>query len=505
MSIYDFEKERDFECDDIDFIVIGGGIVGSFVSHYINKQSGKKIVVLEAGGEKPTKGREWFQVEHLETNYRGALDGRFTGLGGTSAYWGGALIPVSETELLADDWPQKYLDIFKYSNQIEDFFKLGINSDYSHNEFDLPPEYVKRRINYPKFKNRNVTRLLHRKLYQDRNFIYVLNARVTRFNFKLGLVKSLIIVSPSGQTREIPVKRVIIAAGALESTRMLLDIYGRNETMFRDKKMLPTRSLVDHVSIPIAELSEFDFKEMNLLYGLKLNSHGMYKIKYESSRTECNYSLDIRFSTADNSPRDLARQIMQSLQKDRIIEINLFFKLLKNFKFFFKALYWRYILKTVLEPRDSKLIINLIISQNVHDDNFVELSSIEDRDGIKRLKLHWSVTSSDVSQIFSATEELRTTWANSKLSKRSNVDFFDKNQILKSINMTGGTLHPSGMIKIGSNIQTDDLDLNFKVHGTKNLYCLTSAALPTITAVNPVMTTLLLGCQLGEHIVNNDF
>lgn len=505
MSIYNFEKERNFECDDIDFIVIGGGIVGSFVSHYINKQSGRKTLVLEAGGEQPTNGCEWFQVEHLETNYRGALDGRFTGLGGTSSYWGGALIPVSETELLADKWPQRYLDIFKYSNQIEDFFKLGINSDYSHNKSELPPEYIKRIITYPKFKNRNVAKLLLSKLYKDRNFNYVLNARVIGFNFELGLVKSLTIVSPSGQTREIPAKRVIIAAGALESTRMLLDIYKQNETTFSDKKMLPTRSLVDHVSIPIAELSDFDFKEMNLLYGLKWNAHRMYKIKYESDRTESNYSLDIRFSMADKSPRDLARQIMQSLQKDRMIDINLLIKLLKNFRFFFKALYWRYILKTVLEPRESKLIINLIISQNIHNDNFVELSSIEDRDGIKRLKLNWSVTSSDVSQIFSATEELRTTWTNSELSNRSRVSFFDKNQILKSINMTGGTLHPSGMIKIGSNIQTDDLDLNLKVHGTENLYCLTSAALPTITAVNPVMTTLLLGCQLGEHIVNQEF
>jgi choline dehydrogenase-like flavoprotein len=118
------------------------------------------------------------------------------------------------------------------------------------------------------------------------------------------------------------------------------------------------------------------------------------------------------------------------------------------------------------------------------------------------LKIDWSVTSADTSQIFSAMKEFQSNWAKSGLSKRCSFVLFDRNRVLQTISNTGGTLHPSGLMKIGTNSELDDLDLNLKVHGTRNLYCLSSGVLPTITTVNPVMTTLLLGCKLSEKLLD---
>jgi len=499
---YNFDKEGDFECENVDIVIVGGGIVGSFIGHRLSQMSNKKVIILEAGSEKPSADYDWLQVEPNESKYRGAVHGRTIGLGGTSSKWGGALIPVSESELLSDLWPPEYLDLIKYSRHIEDFFNLNHKPYENRNQSELFPAYSKRVVKFPSFRNRNVFQLIRKELIRNNDFKYVLNARVTQFNFCRDLVSSVVISSPSGHSRLIRAEKFIVTTGALESTRMLLDIYAKNQTVFEGKKLPQIRSLVDHVSIPIGELIEFDFKDMSLLFGLKFNSKGMHKIKYESNLPCLNYSLDIKFAAVDKSPRELVRKIMQALQKRKPIDVKVLLNLAVNTGFILKSLLWRYLFKTFLESRNSKLIVNLTISQSTHSDNFVRLGSARDEDGIARLKIDWSVTSADTSQIFSAMKEFQSNWANSGLSKKCSFVLYDRNRVLQTISNTGGTLHPSGLIKIGTNSELDDLDLNLKVHGTRNFYCLSSGVLPTITTVNPVMTTLLLGCKLSENLLD---
>lgn len=502
MTYYNFDDNVDFDCKNVDIVIVGGGIVGSFIGHRLNQISNKKVLILEAGSEKPGADHDWFQVEPDKSTYRGATNGRLIGLGGTSSKWGGALVPVSETEILSDCWPPEYVDLIKYSRHIEDFFNLDPGPYEFRNQSELFPAYSKRIIKYPSFKNRNVFQVISKELIHNNEFKYVLNARVTQFDFSNDLLNSVEICSPSGHIRLIYAKKFIITTGALESTRLLLDLYEKNQTVFESKKSPQIRKLVDHVSIPIGELTEFNFKDMNLLFGLKLNSNSMHRVKYESNLPFLNYSLDIKFAPADKSPRESVRKIMQVIQKRKRIELKSLLHLAVNTGFILKALLWKYLFRTLIESRNSKLMVNLTISQNPHSDNFVQLGSTRDENGIKRLKINWSVTAADRSQIFSAMKELQSNWHFSGLSKKCNLVLYDKNQVLQAINNNGGALHPSGLIKIGTNPELDDLDLDFKVHGTTNLYCLTSGVFPTITTVNPVMTTLLFGCKLSENLLD---
>ena len=272
MTYFNFDKDGDFECENVDIVIVGGGIVGSFIGHRVRQMSNKKVIILEAGSEKPGADYDWFQVEQNESKYRGAIHGRTTGLGGTSSKWGGALIPVSETEILSDLWPLEFLDLIKYSKHIEDFFELDHKPYDFKIQSELFPAYSKRVIKFPSFKNRNVFRLIRKELLHNNEFKYVLNARVTQFNFSKNLLSGVVICSPSGHTRLIHAEKFIVTTGALESTRMLLDIYEKNQKVFAGKKSPQIRSLVDHVSIPIGELTEFNFRDMNLLFGLKFTS-----------------------------------------------------------------------------------------------------------------------------------------------------------------------------------------------------------------------------------------
>lgn len=65
-----------------------------------------------------------------------------------------------------------------------------------------------------------------------------------------------------------------------------------------------------------------------------------------------------------------------------------------------------------------------------------------DEDCSARLRIKWSVTSADVSQIFSAVKEFESIGAIQIYPRNVVLFLYDKNQVLQTINNTGGTLHP---------------------------------------------------------------
>src|SRR5215831_4541937 len=74
-------------------LIIGGGIAGLLLAVKLREHK-IPVVVLESGGpDDIAQPHPLNEVEHLGQVYRGALDGRARGLGGTPSLWGGALIP----------------------------------------------------------------------------------------------------------------------------------------------------------------------------------------------------------------------------------------------------------------------------------------------------------------------------------------------------------------------------------------------------------------------------
>ena len=141
---FDFDISHDY-----DVVIVGSGAVGLTMATRLIKQ-GHKVLVLEAGPEKPSSEsqKNFENAEVLGQELPGLHLGRFRNLGGTTAFWGGQLVPFSKQVFKKREWvtekywPISYHEIEPYF--IKAFEILGmpnviINDDEIWNHLKITP------------------------------------------------------------------------------------------------------------------------------------------------------------------------------------------------------------------------------------------------------------------------------------------------------------------------------------------------------------------------------
>src|SRR5262249_41508620 len=124
--------------------------------------------------------------------------------------------------------------------------------------------FVARLAKWPPFRMRNVAVAFQRALHAANGPAVWLNANVPEFTFDpAGNLSGATARSLSGRELQIAARDVVVAAGAIESTRLLL-IADRqcDERIFAPDDILG-RFLNDHLSAPIADLAPRDRIALN--------------------------------------------------------------------------------------------------------------------------------------------------------------------------------------------------------------------------------------------------
>ena len=113
---------------EADIAIVGAGIAGLLLATRLRKH-GVRVIVLESGGYKQDESTHPLnRVVQLGQEYRGATEGRFRCLGGTSTRWGGALIPFLPDDMLSRPhldlpaWPLDIAALETYLREVEYLF-----------------------------------------------------------------------------------------------------------------------------------------------------------------------------------------------------------------------------------------------------------------------------------------------------------------------------------------------------------------------------------------------
>src|ERR1700722_18612096 len=85
-----------------DVCVIGAGAAGLYMASRMARQ-GVAVTLVEAGGSTCGSGQSaGIESVFSASYYRGAVEGRAFGWGGSTSRWGGLLVPHSELDIRRD-------------------------------------------------------------------------------------------------------------------------------------------------------------------------------------------------------------------------------------------------------------------------------------------------------------------------------------------------------------------------------------------------------------------
>lgn len=500
-----------------DVCVIGAGAAGLYLAHRLAR-AGVSVVVLEAGGATCGSGASvGIEPVFSASQYRGAVEGRAFGWGGSTSRWGGVLIPHSHLDLRDEAIPesvawQHIVNVVRErSSAVLSTLGLGNNVDF----FSFPEVTLGRyakllhdcgletaAVEVLPFWRRNLTYLASARV--RRNFTVYLNAVAATWLVKpntngSGAVSVVEASSQNGKSLRVSAKSFVIAAGAIESARILMEIDRFTGERLFSRSATIGRYLSDHLSCAIADVQPDDQKEVARLFGPIFSKGRMRSFRFIGTfmkpflpRHFAHFIFEI-----DNSGFRLVKDILSSLQARALPDLRLR-DVIDGINGLSRLAYHRFIKSSLFIPPHTPVHLQMDIEQTPDPANRVYLGEKTDRYGRPVAVVHWNVNDTDYKNIQMLSQRLLRRWPDRSLGFPRLVSIHIGDTHPKPYD----AYHPVGTCRMGTDKEAT-VDLELKVRGTQNLYVLSTAVFPSAGTANPTFSMLCLGDMLVDKLAND--
>jgi len=426
-----------------ELLIIGGGIAGLLLALKLREHH-VPVIILESGGP-GNDAQPLNEVVQLGRVYRGALEGRARGLGGTSALWGGALIPFLAEDMQtrphagAVAWPVGLDSVTPHIDALERLFGLdkGAFDERFVTECKRRPlipvgdtDFIARFAKWPAFGRRNVATLFRKRIESDPGLTVFLNATVTSFALdeSVGRLSGAQASHAGGNSITILAQRVVVCAGAIETTRLLLlldrQTHGR---AFAGCDALG-RYFHDHVSARAANIVTSRPLQLNRLAGLRFAASTMRSLRFELTPGAQQVAGvgsafgHISFQSIGGSGFDHLRTLLRNLQRTRRIDLDAAAKVAIDAPYLVRAGYWRYVHKQLRWPEPAAYELHIVAEQKPKPENRVVLAEQTDPLGVPRAAVDWRIASDDCATIAAYASRFDAYWKRYKLEGLGRLD-----------------------------------------------------------------------------------
>ncbi|HZF45777.1 MAG TPA: FAD-binding protein, partial [Sphingomonadaceae bacterium] len=385
--------------EEVDVLVIGAGTAGMVAASLLSRQ-GLVVHCLESGSaEQREDTHPLNECEQVGTYYAGADHGRFRCLGGTSTRWGGAMIPFQAQDMAPDLWPIGAEELSPYADRVEELFHLP-PGDYADPALMDGPEFIARLAKWPPFRRRNTYNLFRQDADSPTGPTIWLNATVTRLALSQGRVSEVAAQAPDGSSIRIRAKEVILAAGSIESTRLLLLADRANGGAISASSTGLGCYFHDHLSAVVGEIEAFDRIKLNQRVGFSFAEGGaMRNVRFElEPASSLRQSVPpcfahIGFDDETGGGFDALRDVFRQLQRRRLPGIKTMLRLVAGAPWLTRAVWWRLARKRLLYPAETSLKLHMVIEQAAVPGNRISLSDDRvDVYGQPLARIEWNVS-----------------------------------------------------------------------------------------------------------------
>jgi len=522
--VHDLERDALPDVCDSDVCVIGSGPVGLTIARALAERH-RSVTIFERG---PLRAAEPAADEECVFDrrvYRGTTTGRAFGAGGTSALWGGQLLPVRPEDLNqrqpigAPAWPLQYSELARYFESLGNTLQVvggGFNLDslqpMRHPLTELRwGEWTPRLSKWLPFGRRNLYTALETELAASQCVEAYVNAQVSEWELRGGTDGRRIIEararSANGRPLRARARVYVICAGALESARCVLELNEAAGGLGSGVAEYTGRFLHDHLSVRLGSFEIKNYPEFERLFAPVFVGTTMRSLRME---------LDNGFLEKEGLPRLYAhfvseapldsgfailRDVLRGLQK-------------RNFQSAYRKawgipkampevasiLFNRYFHRRLSFSRQGTVHLHCDFEQAPLHENRVYLgSSVNGR--ARPLHIDWDL-GGNIKSVLSAVQTVFARfWGANALDRIARLEPVDlSTDAPLQPNNLYDIYHPAGTTRMSSDPQRGVVDPNLRIHGTSNAFVAGSSVFPSMGAANPTFTAMALGLRLAEFI-----
>jgi len=454
-----------------EIAIIGGGAAGLYLADKLKNKD--NLILIESGRNnkfsRNNKNHKF--IMHKNLKHKLTTD-HISGMGGNTNIWGGQLLPFTKNDINEiKGWPIEWDEISNvYKSITKELLKENI-------EF-YSKEYIEKSTRTKIIKTNHIDFNVHasswlkepnfRKKYfkQICNKIDILSEHfVDSIGYEKNKFYNLFCIKDNNKII-IKAKKVIIACGAIQSVRLLLNSSNINN-LLKNKNI--GKSFMDHAAIQFLKL-----KVKNRFHFLSL---------FNSKFTTNGNKLSIRISASENyintDKANISAMFMIIPPRNiikRIINIITIILTIKFLKFIYKPF--------------GEIALCFIVEQKEILNNNIDLT----KNGIPII--NWRIDQKEVNTIQDFAKIILRDKEVRKLIK-SNFKLPDKNKIFSN---TTDNNHPMGGAAMHVDKDKRVVDSNLEVVGCKGLFVCSTAVFPSGSHSNPTMTLLALANRLAHNI-----
>jgi choline dehydrogenase-like flavoprotein len=504
--------------------VIGGGIAG-LIAAYRLSASRRHVVVLESGGRRPNRVFDPFNViEQATETYQTAVAGRVRALGGTSNAWGGRMMPLAPHDIEPRDylrlcgWPIDMAELDRSVPEIERLFRLDQSPYESMPASPLVPDdplrgghedMAARWSKWPTFRRRNIAHVLREMIANRANPTVWLNATVCGLivDDATGRLKSVKARSINGRCLTVTAGCFILAAGTLETTRLLLllDELTNHRAFFGCQAL--GRYFIDHLKIEAGRLLPRDGKQTNHIFGYHVGGttrrslHLETTAKAQREDEAASGYVTIRPEFRPGSIHHYVRNLGKSAQARRLLELLPNAEIAKDLRSFAPSLYWRLRHNQMYLGPSVDLFIDARIEQVPSSLSRLTLADRRDPFGVPMLLMDWRRTAADRRTLRSVLRRARRFWRSTSLHATSPVAWSVEPDEEDLIERAVDTRHPAGTARMGLDPRTSVVNPRLACHAVPNVFVASAAAFPSSGSANPTLTIMQIACRAAESVM----
>lgn len=519
---------------EAEVCIVGAGAAGLTLAFEL-EAAGREVLLVESGGFAPDETvQSLYDLDSVGYPPRPNYMARARQFGGSCNVWAGRCMPLQEVDVAGrawvpdSAWPIQADQIRRHYPRAAAILDLPTITNFDLATHDgrvtadertlLGARDVSPIISLWAPRPKRFGRSERRRLARSNRIRLVVHASVTHIDLDHdgAEVQTLTAQTLTGRKLRLAARNFVLAAGGLETPRLLLVSRDRQSRGIGNAHDLVGRYFMEHPRTVFGAVQTAPERRLMLMRGWPLGDGKVQLGLGSNAEAQARGGLLNHYLTFEEAMSGYAEQHYQAaIEVGKVLlrrghaggrlELGAARRApaLQNFAYLLSPKeilphrLWRLVTlarhRLARNDKPRRYIVVYFCEQPPDPASRIYLGHETDRLGLNRLVLDWRIPTSVPRSIYRLQEMLGAALAQTGLG---------------TLEPGGGepsytdASHHMGTTRMGATPRTGVVDPDCRVHGVRNLYIASSAVFPSAGHANPTLTIVALALRLAEHLRN---